>query len=135
MSPGDIQDALYDAPTIPGGSDDILMRAGIQHGLWTVIREAVLYASSSDSSGSKSKNDWDHIELRYIWCDQSVWEMPWGTWALQAEIDAARNSGKPLRNISIMRLTGANHFTHWDQPERALKALLSDTSDERHTTL
>lgn len=94
MSLEEIQGALYDPPTIPGGSD-----------------------------------------------------------ALQVEIEEAKNSGKPLRNISLMRLSRANHFVshsepycdsrthgpftqaHWDQPERALKALLSDAPEEHPSHL
>ncbi|KAF7790431.1 hypothetical protein EIP86_001386 [Pleurotus ostreatoroseus] len=107
MSSDDLQDSLFNAPAIPGGSDDVLMHAGIRHGLWSAIREGALYIPVS---GDARESDWDGIELRYIWCDQSVWEMPWGTWALQAELDNAKNSGRPLRNISLTRLTGANHF-------------------------
>ncbi|EKM52319.1 uncharacterized protein PHACADRAFT_260636 [Phanerochaete carnosa HHB-10118-sp] len=135
MSPSDLEDALYNTPAVPGGSDHTLVHVGMTHGLWETIRKAALYIRRSAQSGAQPGKEavaspWDDVELRHIWCDQSVWEMPWGTWALLAEIEEAKASGTPMRKISIMRLTGANHFLHWDQPERALAALLSETTLE-----
>ncbi|EIM81598.1 alpha/beta-hydrolase [Stereum hirsutum FP-91666 SS1] len=140
MSPEDIQAKLHAPPAIPGGSDDLLVVTGIQHGLYDTMRRATLFfanpgvaeAEAGEEEGEEEavRGDWKGIELRYIWCDRSVWEVPWGTWALQAELQEARKAGKETRNVVLVRLKGANHFVHWDQPERALRALLADSTED-----
>ena len=110
MSPEDIALALYPTPVIPGGSDDILLKSGIKNSVNALLREGALKA---DGGGGA----WDAIELRYIWCDQSVWEMPWGSWALRKELKDAKASGQSRRKVTFIRLRGANHFvsaTHFD---------------------
>ncbi|EJC99741.1 uncharacterized protein FOMMEDRAFT_160186 [Fomitiporia mediterranea MF3/22] len=113
MTPEDIGSAMYPPAAYPGGADFSLMEAGVQHGLFNFLREATLYPPFT---GEKPK-EWDSIQLKYIWCDKSVWEMPWGTWALQNELEEAKKKGKPIRPVSI---------AHWDRPEQALKTLLAD---------
>lgn len=117
MSPEDIQAKLHAPPAIPGGSDDLLVVTGIRHGLYDTMRRAtLLFADPGDTEAEAGKeedavrSDWKGIELRYIWCDRSVWEVPWGTWALQAELEEARKAGNEIRNVVIFRLKGANHF-------------------------
>lgn len=116
MSPEDIQANLHAPPAIPGGSDDLLLAAGIRHGLYDVMRRAALFFTSSGASEGQGeeenavRSEWKGIELRYIWCDRSVWEMPWGVWALQEELEEARKAGKEVRNVVLVRLKGANHF-------------------------
>ena len=111
MSEEDIRTSLHTAPAVPGGSDAILLGAGIQHGLYASLRKGAFYLQPASSSMEVPGNDWRDVELRYVWCDRSVWEMPWGTWALQAELKDAKITGKPtIRNIRILRLRGANHF-------------------------
>ncbi|THH15943.1 hypothetical protein EW146_g4608 [Bondarzewia mesenterica] len=133
MSQEDVLSALHAAPTDPGGSDAILLEAGIRHGLYASLKEAALYPPTSTSLETVSKNHWPDVEVRYLWCDHSVWEMPWGTWALQAELETSKRSGKRMRNIRLVRLRGANHFAHWDQPERVFRALLENgNADDYH---
>ncbi|KAF8954824.1 alpha/beta-hydrolase [Flammula alnicola] len=120
MSALEVESALYLNPTLPGGSDDILLSKGIQHGIFTALREQALYVKDN----SEHQN-WSDVELSYIWCDHSVWEMPWCTWAFQAELDEAKRIGRVIRKVTMTRLRGANHFYHWDMPELALRAILS----------
>lgn len=116
MSPDDVHAALYAPPAVPGGSDDVLMHVGIDHGLWTTLRRKALRLSvdvDSNANLQQSQSRWSDVELRYIWCDHSVWEMPWGAWALQAELQQAKDAGEPLRRITLTRLNGANHFVSY----------------------
>ncbi|KAL5496029.1 hypothetical protein ACEPAH_3122 [Sanghuangporus vaninii] len=126
MSKEDIEAALFPPPANPGGSDQILMDTGIRCGLYAALRKAALFPPASSLSSSKPELDWASVTLRYVWCDRSVWEMPWGTWALQSELENAKNVGIHSRKVQFVKLDGANHFAHWDQPERALWAILSD---------
>ncbi|KAI0260307.1 alpha/beta-hydrolase [Gloeopeniophorella convolvens] len=120
MSPEEIKRNIYAQPAYPEGADALLMSNGVQHGLWARLRAATLFPPGSSA--------WDDIELRYIWCDRSVWLTVVSGWAFEAEVAEARASGKRARNHSIVRLHGANHFAHWDQPEETLRVLLSDVA-------
>lgn len=111
MSPYDIHAALHAPPAVPGGSDDVLMHVGIDHGLWTTLRRKAL--SVHVDAKLPQSLQWSDVELRYIWCDHSVWEMPWGAWAIQDELQQAKDAGEPLRRITLMRLSGANHFVSY----------------------
>jgi len=123
MSPEEQAKAIYSPPAMPGGSDSVLMGSGIKHQLFKSLKEQALYLKGR-------KSDWDNIELRYLWCEQSVWEMPFTAWTLQAELKEAEKSGKRTRKVTWMKLKGANHFAHWDMAERTLCAYLSDEVDE-----
>ncbi|EJC98281.1 uncharacterized protein FOMMEDRAFT_162047 [Fomitiporia mediterranea MF3/22] len=106
MTPNDLASTMYVYAEFPDGADKTLMEAGVQHGLFNFLREATLYPPFTEE---KSK-DWDSIQLKYIWCDSSVWEMPWGAWAFQNELEEAKKKGKPTRPVSVVRMEGANHF-------------------------
>ena len=153
MSTDDLESALYNAPAVPGGSDYTLVHAGVDHGLWATIRKAALYPPAAAPDGAV-RSSWDEVELRYIWCEQSDWEIPWGAWAFQAEMEEAKAYGRRMRRVSVARLASANHFVsapawvevpraygeafiqlHWDQPQRALDALVSCDSQQARTHL
>ncbi|THH32193.1 hypothetical protein EUX98_g1988 [Antrodiella citrinella] len=120
MSPEDVQSALYPGPGEPGGSDFIIMNAGIQHGSHTETRLKAYFLSET------STNKWDNVKLRHVWCDQSVWETPWSKFCLEKEFEDGKKAGKKIRPYEIVRMHKANHFIHWDQPERSLLVLLGD---------
>lgn len=117
MSPEFIRTALCRGPGEPGGSDACLMHEGIGHGLFASVRLDALYLPSrnvededGDGDGDEDKDEWRDIELRYLWCDRSVWEMPWCAWSLSAEVEQAKSDGKHMRGIQIVRVRGVNHF-------------------------
>ena len=111
MSPEDVSNAVYSGPAQPGGSDNIFMESGIHHKMFKSLKERAFYLTDGSP-----KSDWDGIELRYIWCEQSVWEMPFTAWTLQAELKEAEKAGKRLRKVTWMRLKKANHFVGFSLP-------------------
>ncbi|KAI0317833.1 alpha/beta-hydrolase [Amylostereum chailletii] len=124
MSSEDAAATKHPAPTLPGGSDHNTLTANIKHGVSAYIKDLALYPPAD------AEDPWRDVEWRYIWCDQSVWEMPWGMHALRAELDEAAGAGKAVRKVSVVRWRRANHFIHWDEPERALEGFLTDTTDD-----
>ncbi|KAH8078735.1 hypothetical protein BXZ70DRAFT_961456 [Cristinia sonorae] len=120
MALEDIQSALYPGPGNPGGSDATLMNAGIQHGLFKESRLKAYFPSETSPSA------WDEVKLRHVWCDQTVWEAPYTKYCLEAEFEDAKKAGRKTRPLEITRMRQANHFIHWDQPERSLLVLLGD---------
>ena len=108
ISPEELQIMFHPGPTSPGGSDLGLLNGGIITGLNRVMWRRSLYLSGDDTEGTG--DELADVELRYLWCDRSVYEMPWGTWALRKELEEAKQNGLPLRKMTIVRLRGANHF-------------------------
>ncbi|KAF5326977.1 hypothetical protein D9619_004815 [Psilocybe cf. subviscida] len=125
MDPSDVQRCLEIGPALPGGSDDQVMRLGVQLGALSQLREAAIYLGKDEEGDVPVVNRWDDIEIKHVWCDRSMWEMPWAALCLQADLDDGKKSDRVARKVDIVRLSGANHFCHWDQPELALKGLLS----------
>lgn len=147
---------LEEQPASPAGSDGVLLRVGVKYGVFKVLRERALfgYTLAAEATGRGdirapiSSSRWANVPVRYLWCDRSCWEAPWGAWSLIAEIAETKASGRTMRKVIIQRLKGANHFVsfltifcdrealcldrlytlqvHWDEPERALKVLLAD---------
>lgn len=107
MTLEDIQTNFVQEPTAVGGSDLMLLEGGIGTGLNEVMRKSAFYLTEPDEDEG---DNWADVELRYLWCDRSVYEMPWGTWALRNELEEAKQQGRRMRNITMARLSGANHF-------------------------
>ncbi|KAI8973137.1 hypothetical protein BD414DRAFT_468831 [Trametes punicea] len=127
LTPEERATALCEAPGQPRGSDGMLFGTGLSTGLFERLAKAALYPARDDERAAR--DTWRDTEVRYIWCDHSVGDVPWGTWKLRAELDEAAQKGKRIRSVTMWRIRGANHFAHWDEPERALRALVSDAKD------
>ncbi|KAH9009529.1 alpha/beta-hydrolase [Lactarius hengduanensis] len=124
MSHEDLASTFHEPPTLLGGSDTVIQNSGVDRGVFSRLREAALFAPQN------AEIVWPNVEFRYVWCDRSVWLMPWGIWSFGAEIEQARKDGKRIRKHSIVRMRGANHCAHWDEPERTLRLLLSDAPSD-----
>lgn len=106
MSQDDIESGMDIKPTLPGGSDNVMLDQGIKHGLFAILREEAVYVNKTP----RHSGEWSDIGLNYLWCDNSPWEMPYGALTFQEEIDEAKKLGRDMRDIHIIRLKGANHF-------------------------
>ncbi|KAI0710914.1 hypothetical protein C8Q76DRAFT_798424 [Earliella scabrosa] len=117
-------------PGSPGGSDSLLLVGGVRSRLFNVLRERALRLDGTgeqtdEGEEGKTTDVWAGVEVRCVWCDRSVWEMPWCAWNLRAELEGLQRSGKRIRKVTFEPIQGANHFVHWDEPERAMQAFLS----------
>lgn len=110
LSHEDASRVLSLQPILPGGSDQLLLDSGIRTGLFASLRDLALFSPAQASAPTNSAEDWSKIKLRYIWCEKSVWEMPWGVKNLQQDIENARKSGRTTREVEIVQLPAANHF-------------------------
>ncbi|KAH8989578.1 alpha/beta-hydrolase [Lactarius akahatsu] len=124
MSHEDLASTFHEPPTLLDGSDTVIQKSGVDRGVFSRLREAALFAPQH------SEIAWPNVEFRYVCCDRSVWLMPWGIWSFGAEIDQVRKDGKRIRKHSVVRMKGANHCAHWDEPERTLRLLLSDAPSD-----
>lgn len=108
MTPEEIQTHFCEKPAGPDGSDALLVTAMAATGLNSVLRKTAFYLDKDDEASEGEI--WAGTELRYLWCDRSVYEQPWGTWSLRRELQEAREKELKMRNITVVLLEGANHF-------------------------
>ncbi|CDO68845.1 hypothetical protein BN946_scf184805.g54 [Trametes cinnabarina] len=113
---------MHVPPGSPGGSDWTLLFGCYIYGVFPRLRKRALYPAVADDMGE----DWSNIELRHIWGDCTVWEVPYGVIQLRQELAKAEGEGRSVRPVTMVRLRGANHFAHWDHPEHTLDAYLTD---------
>ncbi|KAH9850910.1 hypothetical protein C2E23DRAFT_266108 [Lenzites betulinus] len=119
LTPEEIAHALYLPPGVPGGSDELLLRTGIRLDAFKRLKDLALYLGDGESA-------WPDVEVCYVSCGRSVWELPWGTWELQHEVEAANQNGVPMRRVRMVRIQEANHFAPWDMPEHTIRALVGE---------
>ena len=141
MSPEDLASTFHEPPTLLDGTDTMILQSGVNRGVFSRLRKAALFAPQN------AEVAWPNVEFRYVWCDRSVWLMPWGVWSFRAEVEQAMKDGKRIRTHSVVRMRGANHCVsifshvhvnslkynikaHWDEPERTLRLLLSDAPSD-----
>ncbi|KAI0630696.1 hypothetical protein C8Q77DRAFT_1160239 [Trametes polyzona] len=130
LTEDELSGSLYTPPMEPSGNDRLLIEACLSHGTWADLKDAAFYPSQAlPVVGVHSENpvaDWSCVGVRVAWCDRSMWEMPWGAHLLEKELAEARAAGETVRDVEFVRLKGANHFAHWDMPEKAMRAFLGD---------
>ncbi|KAI0355227.1 alpha/beta-hydrolase [Trametes cingulata] len=125
MTPEDLAETTYGPPQGPGGSEGLIARLCLVHGTLTRQKEGAFYPREPVEGAS----NWSGVEVRQLWCDRSVWEMPWCLKLFTEELEEARKAGKKPRDVVFVRFKGANHFAHWDLPEKTLKAFLGDETE------
>ncbi|TBU29282.1 Alpha/Beta hydrolase protein [Dichomitus squalens] len=109
----------------PGGSESLLAQACGIHGVFASLRKQAFFLRDIPDGA----DDWRSVELRLIWCDHSFWEMPLLAWTFPKELEEAAKAGQKVRTVNFVRFRGANHFAHWDLPEKTLAGILSDETE------
>ncbi|KAI8989169.1 hypothetical protein BD414DRAFT_486289 [Trametes punicea] len=133
MSNEDFQATVHVPPGVPGGSDWTLLHGCLTYGTFGNLRKGALFLSPRSPQGAHRHftvgDIWADVEVRYVWGDHSVWEVPYAASLLREEVDGAKADGEAIRPVTILRVNGANHFAQWDYPERVLEAFLAETAD------
>ncbi|KAI0831903.1 Alpha/Beta hydrolase protein [Trametes gibbosa] len=125
MSTEDFEATVHVPPGVPGGADWTLLLGCITLGAYAPLREGALYLPA-DAEGKKTLagDEWRDVEVRYVWGDRSVWEVPYAAQLLRKEAGDAEKRGRPFRRLTFSCIRGANHFAQWDYPEESLRAFL-----------
>ncbi|KAI0367626.1 hypothetical protein BV20DRAFT_981289 [Pilatotrama ljubarskyi] len=130
MSKDEYENTVHVPPAgLPGGSDWAVLYGCAQLGVYETLRKGALYLSLNVDGKTNAASEWPHVEVRYVWGDHSVWEVPYVAQLLRQEVAEAKKHGRPIRKVTTLRVRGANHFGQWDLPERTLQALLVDAED------
>lgn len=106
MTPEEIAESAYPGPGEEGGSEQGIAMASMIHGTYSSLRKNAFILRDSVSGG----DDWRDIEIRYLWCDASIWEMPLAYLSVLKELEEASKAGKATRKVEWVRIRGANHF-------------------------
>lgn len=106
LTPEEVAQAMYPPPGASGGSDEALQNGGIRFDIFKKLKVRVLYLSD-DPLG---ECPWPEVEVRYVSCGHSVWELPWTTWELRRELETARQQGVPMQRVQMAHIKEANHF-------------------------
>ncbi|KAH8077393.1 hypothetical protein BXZ70DRAFT_703108 [Cristinia sonorae] len=120
MSEDEMASAMYAPAGAEGGSDEMLT-ATIKHGVFDELRVAALLPAETSK-----RNEWARIRWRHIWGDRSAWGVPYSAVLLERELEEAKKAGKYTRPVENVCFEGANHFGHWDTPDRFMRIVLED---------
>ena len=91
----------FTAASVAGqGADWLLFRGGKAVDLYSPLKKKALYPIDAT---------WGNVEVRFLWCTQSVWEVPYAFGCLLAELEEAKTNKIALRDIRVLRVRG-NHF-------------------------
>lgn len=108
MRPDEVTTSFSKEPTGPDGSDSLLVSLAVAK-LYAHLRESAFYLENTPVP-VPGATDLTTIPLRYIWGDCSAYEVPLAALCLDDELAEAKKQGRRVRNISVTRLAGANHF-------------------------
>ena len=118
------------APGVPGGSDRAVLFLAGRTGAFAELRQDALRLSTSesgeehgagpDSLTAPTGTEWADVEVRILWGDMSVWEMPYAVSCFRAELEERRKSGARMRNVTFARVRGAIHFVSLQQTSSSL---------------
>ncbi|KAI0695746.1 alpha/beta-hydrolase [Cerioporus squamosus] len=64
---------------------------------------------------------WPALRVHVVWCDMSVGDCVWASVLLHLRHAAADTEWR--RPMTLHKLAGANHFVHWEEPERFVRML------------
>ena len=94
---------------IPDGSDTLTAKLCATYGLYRELKDMAFYPSSR-TAADEASDPWRDVEVRVIWCDQSLWAIPWVAKGMATELEEAERTGTPTRRVSLVRVRGGNHF-------------------------
>jgi len=108
MTPEEIRTCLAEeAPE----SEHLWRGAGTLEGGFGADTQAVLFPAGSE---------W-RPRVKWAYCDQSVWHTVWAAFRVRSLLD--RHGLERRTSVEVVRLEGANHFVHWDEPDKMMGLL------------
>ncbi|KAF8509059.1 hypothetical protein BU17DRAFT_99234 [Hysterangium stoloniferum] len=65
---------------------------------------------------------WPKVDVKLIWTEETVWSIVYGMYMLRRELDVRkkRHPDQWMRFLTVESLPAANHFAHWDDPEKLM---------------
>ncbi|KAH9913819.1 Alpha/Beta hydrolase protein [Epithele typhae] len=126
MSVETVGDVTHAPAGSPGGADHTILQAGLMANVYPKLRERMLRLPAEKREDGKM---WEHVEVRVVWGDMSIWESPGAVMYFKKELEDAKKRGIRMRSVTFARVRGANHLAHWDFPEKTLRAILGTSAE------
>ncbi|TFK56428.1 hypothetical protein OE88DRAFT_1729933 [Heliocybe sulcata] len=83
------------------------------------LRQALVGGFASDAA----RVAWPNVEIKLVPCMESSWETYTCRWEIERLHEELQNQNVPTRSVTIHEFYGANHFAHWDIPQKAVEFL------------
>ncbi|KAI0826820.1 alpha/beta-hydrolase [Trametes gibbosa] len=71
--------------------------------------------------GGAVEKVWPALRVHLVWCDMSIGDCLWASAVIHAQYPDANPEHR--RPVEFHRLENANHFVHWEEPERFITFL------------
>jgi len=80
------------------------------------IREETFFPNSEEVV-------WPRLKVASVYGTETTWSIPYAAWELEKYVqeETAKGPNKWQRPLNIIPTDGANHFAHWDDPERLME--------------
>ncbi|CCL99552.1 uncharacterized protein FIBRA_01570 [Fibroporia radiculosa] len=91
------------------------------------IARRALYDCCGEGSASPGASEpiWPRVRVCVLLPSRDVGHVVWAVELLRRQYEEARKAGKIGRTVDVVRIDGANHFVHWEEPERFVKLVAS----------
>ncbi|KLO10048.1 alpha/beta-hydrolase [Schizopora paradoxa] len=86
------------------------------HVLRALLSKSVVFESNEGEENSQFSN----VDVRILHGTDTLWGIVWGIWELERELERWDSEWRKRRDVSFTKMDGANHFIHWDEPDRFL---------------
>ncbi|GJE91644.1 alpha/beta hydrolase [Phanerochaete sordida] len=97
---------------------EILLRSGL-----IVNTDSSIHLRHARTTFSDADAVLPRVEVIVWWCDCTFWMALWGAKVFAEFIKEEPSAGKRKRSASMLKLKDANHFLHWEEPERMVRLL------------
>ncbi|KAI0770163.1 alpha/beta-hydrolase [Fomes fomentarius] len=116
MTCEELRDMLHSEPIDTDGSQSLLRR--LNPAIYSQNMERALL----DRRLVGGNEILPHLRIHVVWCDMSVGECVWASVLLHFRHAEAQEEWR--RPMELHKLEQANHFVHWEEPERFVKMLV-----------
>ncbi|RPD77401.1 alpha/beta-hydrolase [Lentinus tigrinus ALCF2SS1-7] len=118
MSPEELRETVRAEVVDTFGSQNLLRK--LDPAIYKANVERALF-DRRFAFGDALEEVWPALRVHVVWCDMSVGDCVWASVLLHVRHAAADVEWR--RPMTLHKLEGANHFVHWDDPERFVKTL------------
>ncbi|KAI0357368.1 alpha/beta-hydrolase [Trametes cingulata] len=94
---------------------------GVSHDVYRALLDRALFDCRFDDGSGMKKEIWPALRVHVIWCDMTVGECLWATLLIRSRYEKAQPEHR--RPVEFHKLEDANHFVHWEEPERFVRFL------------
>ncbi|PIL22932.1 hypothetical protein GSI_15628 [Ganoderma sinense ZZ0214-1] len=101
----------------------------VQPAMWSPALPLVYQSNASRAlcdcrlldGGSGPKKVWPGVKVHLVWCDMTGGDAAWAASVFNCKYKEADPAAR--RPMEVHKVEGANHFIHWEEPQRFIELL------------